>query len=180
MVPTAHKLENVWQPSAFKRYGVAVLAVALTVGVRLALDPILGSHAPYLPFAIAIILASRYGGRGPGVAATALSTFGVEYFLIEPRYSLAIADLNAAAGLALFVVVGVVISLLVGQLRQTLIAGKRPSRIRESEELVPDPGQCHSACVGWRTRTARLRYNSALVEYTEPSRAMEGWAGNRS
>jgi two-component system cell cycle sensor histidine kinase/response regulator CckA len=109
-------------PSAGVRYGVAVFAALAALVVRIALDPVLGAHSPYLPSTLAVMVAAWFGGRGPGFAATAFSTLGIQFFLIEPRFSFAIAHREAVAGLALFVVVASLISVLVGNLRASQLA----------------------------------------------------------
>ncbi len=117
-VSHTHQSSILVKRSAVFRYGVAAVAVAAAAAVRLALEPVLGLYAPYLPFALAVIVASRFGGRGPGLAATALSLVAVPYFFLEPRYNIWVAAPHALAGLALFAVVGTIISFLIGQLRQ--------------------------------------------------------------
>ena len=137
--------------SAVFRYGVAAVAVAAATAVRLALEPVLGLYSPYLPFALAVIVASRFGGRGPGLAATALSLVAVPYFFLEPRYTLWIAEPHALAGLALFAVVGTIISLLIGQLRQSLVSiAVKSARLEElntalemAHAMVRTPGGAH-------------------------------------
>ena len=93
------------------RYTLAVALVAAAVGARLALDPLLGSSEPLLVFMLAILAAVRFGGRGPGLAATALSVLGAWFFFIEPRYSFAIAQASDRAGLLLMAACGVGVSL---------------------------------------------------------------------
>ncbi len=112
------------------RYGTAALVVLAALFVRLALFPALAEHAPYLPFAVAVIVAARLGGRGPGFAATALSALAILWFLLAPIQSLAIATPIAAAGLLLFASMGSLISLLVGQLRSSLLI------LRQKTQLV--------------------------------------------
>src|ERR1017187_1153283 len=97
-------------PAAGLWYGVAGIAALAALGVRWALDPVLGVPSPYLASALAVIVAAWFGGRGPGFASTALSTLGTQFLLLEPRYSFAIAHREAVAGLALFLVVGSLIS----------------------------------------------------------------------
>ncbi len=103
------------------RYGVVTAVVLATTCSRWALNPILGPHAPYLPFALAVMFAARIGGRGPGFAATALSTLSALWFFIEQQSTLSLWNSGAVAGLALFMLVGVLISLMVGHLRQSLL-----------------------------------------------------------
>jgi len=122
------------------RYAGAAMAALAALGLRMALDPILGTQAPYVPFIIAIVLASRYGGRGPGLAATAISGLAVDWFYLQPRDSLAIVDPNAAAGLALFVLTGAIVSFFVGRLRESLLSAARvESAPRQTEERMDLP-----------------------------------------
>ncbi len=125
------------EPSAGLKYGVAGLASLTALGIRIALNPVLGEYSPYLPFILAVIIAARFGGRGPGFAFTALSTVGVLFFLFEEHHLILLANHAAAAGLALFVIVGCLISLLVGHLRESLIATARAEQtLRRKRQLI--------------------------------------------
>ncbi len=53
-------------------YGIAILAVAVALGIRLALESILSGQAPYIFFMLATLIAAAFGGWGPGVLATIL------------------------------------------------------------------------------------------------------------
>jgi signal transduction histidine kinase len=77
--------------SLFRRYGLAVLGVALALGVGLLLHRFQFGNVeiPLLLFAIAI--AAWYGGLGSAVLAWALSCFVFDYFFVEPLYSFDIA-----------------------------------------------------------------------------------------
>jgi signal transduction histidine kinase len=54
------------------RYGVAVLAVLASVGLRLALLPLSHVEAPFLLLAAAVLVSAAFGGLGPAVLATIL------------------------------------------------------------------------------------------------------------
>lgn len=116
--------------SAVSRYGAAVIATLAALVIRMALDPVLGEEAPYLPFTLAVIVSSRFGGRGPGLLATGLGLLSIWYFVLEPHYSFTLPRPEAAAGWALFGVVATIISFLVGQVRESLL-----SRARSEERL---------------------------------------------
>ena len=94
------------------RYAIAFLAVAAAIGLRLALEPVLGNNTPYLTFFAAVIVARRASGRGPALAASGLSVVSAWYLFLEPRYSFALADRYAAVGLGLFAVTCAAISWL--------------------------------------------------------------------
>ena len=55
------------------RYAVAMLVVFVTGAIRWALEPILGSHAPLLPFVLTIFVCAYLAGRGPAVFASLLT-----------------------------------------------------------------------------------------------------------
>ena len=55
------------------RYLAAVAVVLVTVGMRAALTPLLGTQAPLLPFVLAVFVSAYLGGRGPGILASILT-----------------------------------------------------------------------------------------------------------
>jgi hypothetical protein len=55
------------------RYVAAAVVVAVTVGLRASLSPLLGTQAPLLPFVLAVFVSAYLGGRGPGLLASILT-----------------------------------------------------------------------------------------------------------
>ena len=94
------------------RFGVAVGLAGLAVLIRLSLDPLWGSKLPYITLFPAIMLAAWFGGFWPGVVTTAISALAAYYFWLEPVHSWGIADPSDWIGLAVFLLVGAVISAL--------------------------------------------------------------------
>ena len=72
--------------SAQKRRGylVAVLASGLVLLLRFVLHHAIGENAVYLPFVLAVTVASWRGGFGPGLLATVLSLLLALIFLAPP------------------------------------------------------------------------------------------------
>jgi PAS domain S-box-containing protein len=95
------------------RYTVAVVSVALTLWLRLALKGVIGEQSPYMSFFLAIVVASWLGGLGPGIVATILAALGAWFFVAKP-YDLSFSQEVAAF---LFVVEGLLVSYLVDALR---------------------------------------------------------------
>ncbi len=146
------------------RYGIAVGAVVAATAARWALEPLLGTYSPYLPFALAVIVASRFGGRGPGLTATALSLVSTDYMFLEPRYSFEVAELHTFSGLALFAVVGTIISFLIGQLRESLISTAEKS------------GRLEELNTAFEMTHAMVRTLDGIITYWSPgAAAMYGW-----
>jgi two-component system sensor kinase FixL len=81
-------------------YGVAVLAIVLALALRWASAPILTGEATYLFFLPAILIASAFGGLGPGLFATALGLLLGLVFVVQVREA-APADMISAAAFAL-------------------------------------------------------------------------------
>ena len=109
--------------SSWRGYGVAVMVVAASVLLRQALGPWLGLKVPYIHFFPAILIAGWYGGFGPGVAATALSTLAAMYFFLPPP-GLAVDDPADLFSLAFFALTGLMIAWL-NHLRRTAEASQR-------------------------------------------------------
>jgi two-component system sensor kinase FixL len=97
-------------------YLTALGLVAVSIVVRSALADYLGPNAPYLQFFPAILVASWYGGFGPGVLATVLSALAASQFYLPPA-GLAIQSADDALSLALFTAIGIAIASLNGRLR---------------------------------------------------------------
>jgi K+-sensing histidine kinase KdpD len=106
--------------SAPKRYAFAAGCCVVAFASRLLLDPLLHEQAPLLLFTLAVAVSAIRGGFGPGLLSTVLGAFGIEYFfppkgtfiVIAPEYLPA-----AERELAVFLVVGVIVSWLSGELR---------------------------------------------------------------
>jgi two-component system cell cycle sensor histidine kinase/response regulator CckA len=129
---------RLFRREALGRYGLAAVSVAAALGVRWLLDPILEIYAPYLPFTLAVMVAGRFGGRGPAFAATAGGLLCSWYFLLEPRYTFVLANQAQALSMGLFVIVGAGIAILTGQLRQALEASRRgESQLRRFTGFAP-------------------------------------------
>ena len=65
----------------------ALVWVAVASAVTLVIHPWMGSSVS-LMFFPAVVLAALYGGYGPALFATVLSTFSLALFFVPPRYSL--------------------------------------------------------------------------------------------
>src|SRR5215212_4496235 len=72
-------LRTVW------RYGLAVL----TVGTALLITRSLQHYTDITPlFYAAIVISAWFGGMGPGLLAVVLAELAIDYYLVEPLYTL--------------------------------------------------------------------------------------------
>src|SRR6266545_6968274 len=77
--------------------GVAVLSVAVALGLTLLLQP---NMRPTPLFFAAVILSTWYGGLIAGGLASLLAVLAIDYFLLAPIHSL---DLSRESGLLLLI-----------------------------------------------------------------------------
>jgi PAS domain S-box-containing protein len=107
-------------------YLLALVAVLAAAGLHgFLLNPLLGGRVPFAAFATAILVTAWFGGFGPGIFATLLSTgIGLATFEVPIEIQ---ARSEAALG-AIFLIVGGLISGVCGTLRRSKL------RAEESEE----------------------------------------------
>jgi PAS domain S-box-containing protein len=117
------------------RYGFAALTIVLATLLKMGLSSLLQEESPFLLFFFAILLSAWIGGRGPGLLATGLASLSANYFFFAPYYSFAIEDISQVLRTAVFLVEGVLISLVVSALRSARQrAEDSVSELRSSEE----------------------------------------------
>ena len=92
-------------------YGVATLSVAMAMGLTRSLLPWIYPTTTPL-FFIAVIVSTWYGSFRAGLLATILSTLAINYFFIEPFYSLQIVNVETIVRLGMFsIAAGLIASL---------------------------------------------------------------------
>lgn len=102
-----------------QQYGIAIASVMVALLLMLALDPFLQlTQASFLLFFGAVTITALYGGRTAGIVATILSSIFANYFFLDPQYTWALS-LAGALRLNLFILQGILISILIGTLRAT-------------------------------------------------------------
>lgn len=135
MTPLSLK-ENIKDEPSRRAWAVAVLAVTVSGLLRFALNPILGDNEPLLLFPYAVVVASLYGGFGPGAAATLVSAFTADYLFVRPRYTLFLWDPAAASVMMIvFVALGVVVSLVVERFKRAKAELKRSASALQKSEF---------------------------------------------
>jgi two-component system sensor kinase FixL len=122
-------------------YGLTLVVVAIAFAAHRALVSLVGDEAPYLFFAPTVLLASAFGGLGPGLLATAFSLL-----LTLPLGTPAAATRSEVVSAAAFAVIGIGVA-LVGEVllrsRLRAAATTRALRAREAHlqsilDTVPD------------------------------------------
>ncbi|MBF2050160.1 MAG: PAS domain S-box protein [Elainella sp. C42_A2020_010] len=118
-------------------YGVALLSVGLVIAISLLLGPVI-RPTPTSLFFVAVMISAWYGGLGPGLVATVLSTLAINYYFISPYYSLSIATSGNVLRLGVFVIAALLISGLNQSRRMAL---QREQTLREVSETAQRDAQ---------------------------------------
>jgi PAS domain S-box-containing protein len=101
-----------FRPQEWLGYVVAAAAAAGVLWLRVVFNDHLEEQARLLPFVIAVMLAARVGGLWPGLLATFLAAILALWFVVPPNNSLHVETLPDGLNLAIFIVVGVTISIV--------------------------------------------------------------------
>jgi two-component system sensor histidine kinase KdpD len=100
------------------RYGMAVTVMAVALIAKYALL-IGGLNSGFLLLVPAVLVASVFGGVGPGIVATIIGGL-VAYLSVDPVLQLGIANPGDGGRLVLFFADGLLLSALAGALRDTM------------------------------------------------------------
>lgn len=103
-----------------RRYAVALVAVALSWGLRVLLDRIAPGQVPFLTFFLAVIVAGWVGGFGPAAFATLLSLAITWSFYMNGAIFTAVPDVGRFVVLGLFVIVCLGIAAITAALHAAL------------------------------------------------------------
>jgi len=162
------------------RYAIAVVLIGIFLLLRFALQPVLGPSVPYLQFFPAIMLAAWFGGLGPGLLATALSTALSAYFFLAPLRSFEIDSTADLVSLPLFAAIGSAIALLVESLRRSETAHRAAAMLaREQANRLDAKAAAHKEVARRVEEASRAataaRQRLAEVVSNVPGVVWEAW-----
>jgi signal transduction histidine kinase len=104
------------------RYPAALLAGALANVLGDALADRWDAKLPFVTFYTVLIVATAwFGGLGPGLVCTSLCALAAAYFWLDPGRSFSIESPSDLVALAMFLAIGLAISLLCEQFHRSLL-----------------------------------------------------------
>lgn len=112
-------------------YLLGAVTTAAFLALLMLLRSAFAESPPLHLFLVAVMLAAWCGGLQAGLFTTLLSAAASLYFLIEPHYSIAIADFSNALRLGFLLAAGTVFSWIVARLRNAARKALRTSLERE-------------------------------------------------
>ncbi|MBC7875836.1 MAG: DUF4118 domain-containing protein [Anaerolineales bacterium] len=119
--------------SQFWQYLFSLSVIAAITAIFFALRGILDITLIALLYLIPLGMITAFQGLGPGISSALLSFLTLNYFFIQPYYTLAAHRPADVVILIIFLIVAVVISQLVGRMRASL--AKATAREREATQL---------------------------------------------
>jgi signal transduction histidine kinase len=114
-----------------RRYGFAVVVVALALILRRLITPLSDDISLYMLMLMAVALSAWYGGRGPGAAATLLAMLAGVYLVLPQTWPLSIANTDDRLQLGFLLVEGLILSVLFGTLHGRLRSSEAALRARD-------------------------------------------------
>jgi PAS domain S-box-containing protein len=166
--------------SPVRHYVIAILAGLVAVLTRILLEPLLDPNQVgrqiYIVPLVAVVVVARYTGFGPALATLLTGLFGVVFFLVPPRGSLAVVELPDLLGLVLYSVAGLGCAVLGGAQRAAQHRAERhaaalrisESHLAERARLVALRADVSSHLVsGDPLRTILQRVANILVEHLD-------------
>ncbi|CAA7617663.1 Sensor kinase-phosphotransferase KdpD (fragment) [Magnetospirillum sp. LM-5] len=108
---------------------LTILAPAAATLLGAAIDgaglPIANISVGYL---MAVLVVARHCGRWPAVAASLISFFAFNFFFTEPRYTLAISDVQNILTVVFFLIAAIIVSNLTARLRHEIDVSRESAR----------------------------------------------------
>jgi len=127
-VRTANEAESL----DLRPYLIALVAVAVALGVSEAIQPWLGIENVDLVFLTAVVgVAVRYGLR-PSLVASAAASLCYNFFFLPPIYTFTIADPTNVAAFFFFIVMAVIVSNVAARVRTQAVVAMTRARATES------------------------------------------------
>lgn len=122
----ASSVASSWRPHRpWQRYVWSLLLVAATTAISFPIHQVISPTNLVMLYLAAVVAAALYLGRGPAVLVSVLGVLAFDFFLIEPRLTLTVADTEYIITFIGLFVVSLVISSLAARSREQADAAQR-------------------------------------------------------
>jgi K+-sensing histidine kinase KdpD len=161
------------RPGTVGAYALAFVSAAIATALRLFIDPYVDG-APFITYFPAIIFTTVISGFGAGLTCVVLSTAAVDYFLLEPRFSFLVKNLEDVAELVLFGPLAFFCVILISQMRFAIEREEAERAWRAAKDqlqLALDTAQ-----IGWWRYDPRRRVIKGDTRFKEMPPRQNLWA----
>jgi PAS domain S-box-containing protein len=122
---------------------------SILFGIRILLDPLLENSYPLLVFTIGILISAFYGGVFFGILAMVLSAMLADFYFMVPRLQFELSHHASVVAVYIFLVKGVIISVVVDRLKRTYALAKNSDANRKYNEERLDYALGAGRMVAW-------------------------------
>ncbi|MCX5494529.1 sensor histidine kinase KdpD [Kaistia dalseonensis] len=130
---TGRRPATVREPVKPLPYAIALVAVAISLGISKLIQPSVGIENVDLIFLVGIIAVASRFGLGPALVAMVAASLCYNFFFLPPTYTFTIADPTNVAALFIFTLVTFIVSNLAARVRAQAISAR--GRARTTEQL---------------------------------------------
>jgi len=106
--------------------------VAVAVGIRYFLDPVLGDGLLFAPVLLAVLATAYYFGLRPALAAVMVGALATSFVLLEPRGSLLVSEPSHLIGLLIYIGIGIGVACMAGSMHDAEAALREANRKLEA------------------------------------------------
>jgi PAS domain S-box-containing protein len=118
-------------PTRLARYFIAVASTIVAALLRLTLDPLVGTGAPFTIFLLAVVVTASYGGFGPGLVATLLGFVLGDFLFVDGGMTF---DTTGVIRMTSFLIIGIAISAVSEQWHRARRRDERRARELELQD----------------------------------------------
>jgi PAS domain S-box-containing protein len=147
------------------RYAAAVLAAAVSAGIRLAAAPLLGDRAPFTLFYLCILIAAWYLGTGPAAAALGASIV-FSLFFLSPAGGFGAIPAGEWVALGLNIVISAFLIAMAELVRRSRAEAEGTRRASEgtAEALQQALKAARMSHWSWNILTGRVEFSENFEE----------------
>jgi PAS domain S-box-containing protein len=160
-----------------ERYGIAVLAAAVSVGLRLLLNPLFGTDIPFITLFPAVAFSAYYAGFRSGLATAIIGALALDFAVMHPVFEFGVGQFPQNIQVLLFIFMGGFIAWVAAERRRVqaklkLIESESGRRSREAEEALRESEERsrlaqQSVGVGvweWELATGEVEWSEGVHE----------------
>ncbi len=147
-------------------YIMALLALALTSGLNLLMEPYASSSSLYAIYLLATLVIALFYGLGPSIWIALLSFLAFDFLFVEPKYALAIKHPTDLVGAVVFLMTSVAVGQLIQvSRRQAAALRERAERSTLLEEMARDLLSAASYRIPETRKDARDSIAGTVIRY---------------